>query len=93
MPRHLHPDGQAEFLNQQGLGAACESCGSGKLSVTVWDHYGTAPKVARHSNPAAKKRLIHSCATPMGRLMNSQKGMLEAKRRASISGLFQGRVD
>jgi nitrate reductase gamma subunit len=39
------------------------------------------------------KRLIHSCATPMGRLMNSQKGMLEAKRRASISGLFQGRVD
>ncbi len=58
MPRHLHPDGQAEFLNQQGLGAACESCGSGKLSVTVWDHYGTAPKVARHSNPAAKKRLL-----------------------------------
>ena len=44
MPRHLHPDGQAEFLNQQGLGAACESCGSGKLSVTVWDHYGTAPE-------------------------------------------------
>jgi hypothetical protein len=29
----------------------------------------------------------------MGRLMNSQKGMLDAKRRASISGLFQGRVD
>jgi nitrate reductase gamma subunit len=37
------------------------------------------------------KRLIHSCATPMGRLMNSQKGLLEAKRRASISGLFQVR--
>ncbi len=37
------------------------------------------------------KRLIHSCATPMGRLMNSQKGLLEAKRRASISGLFPGR--
>lgn len=36
------------------------------------------------------KRLVHSCATPMGRLMNSQKGLLEAKRRASISGLFQG---
>ncbi len=44
MPRHLHPNGQAEFLNQQGLGAACESCGSGKLSVTVWDHYGAAPE-------------------------------------------------
>jgi nitrate reductase gamma subunit len=36
------------------------------------------------------KRLVHSCATPMGRLMNSQKGLLEAKRQASISGLFQG---
>ena len=37
------------------------------------------------------KRLIHSCATPMGRLMNSQKGLLRAKREASISGLFQNR--
>jgi nitrate reductase gamma subunit len=37
------------------------------------------------------KRLVHSCATPMGRLMNSQKGLLEAKRRASISGLLPGR--
>ncbi len=44
MPRHLHPDGLAVFLNQQGLGAACESCGSGNLSVTVWDHYGTQPE-------------------------------------------------
>ena len=34
------------------------------------------------------KRLIHSCATPMGRLMNSQKGMLEAKKRAVLSGLM-----
>jgi nitrate reductase gamma subunit len=39
------------------------------------------------------KRLVHSCATPMGRLMNSQRGLLEAKRRASISGLFRGRAD
>ncbi len=45
MPRHLHLDGLAVFLNQQGLGAACESCGSGNLSVTVWDHYGTQPEV------------------------------------------------
>lgn len=37
------------------------------------------------------KRLIHSCATPMGRLMNSQIGLLEAKRRASISGLLRDR--
>lgn len=35
------------------------------------------------------KRLIHSCATPMGRLMNSQKGMLAAKKEHSIRGLFQ----
>ena len=39
------------------------------------------------------KRLVHSCAVPMGRLMNSQKAMLEAKRRASISGLFPDRKD
>lgn len=39
------------------------------------------------------KRLVHSCATPMGRLMNSQKEMLAAKRRAAISGLFQGKRD
>ena len=34
------------------------------------------------------RRLIHSCATPLGRLMNSQKQMLLAKRRYVFSGLF-----
>ena len=32
-------------------------------------------------------RLIHSCATPMGRMMNSQKRMLAEKRMNSLSGL------
>jgi nitrate reductase gamma subunit len=36
------------------------------------------------------KRLVHSCATPMGRLMNSQKGLLEAKRKGVVSGLLGG---
>lgn len=36
------------------------------------------------------KRLVHSCATPMGRLMNAQKGMLEAKRRGVLGGLLPG---
>ena len=44
MPRHLHADGLAEFLNRQGLGVACASCGSANLGVTVWDHYGTVPE-------------------------------------------------
>jgi hypothetical protein len=35
------------------------------------------------------KRLIHSCATPMGRMMHSQKGLLEAKRNSVISGLMR----
>lgn len=35
------------------------------------------------------KRLVHSCATPMGRLMNSQKQILQAKRMGVISGLFR----
>lgn len=37
------------------------------------------------------KRLVHSCATPMGRLMNSQKGLLAAKKEASLKGLMAGK--
>jgi nitrate reductase gamma subunit len=37
------------------------------------------------------KRLVHSCATPMGRLMNSQKGLLAAKKQASLEGLLVGK--
>ncbi|NQU62250.1 MAG: hypothetical protein HQ512_14055 [Rhodospirillales bacterium] len=36
------------------------------------------------------KRLVHSCATPMGRMMNSQKGLLEAKKQGVIGGLLGG---
>jgi nitrate reductase gamma subunit len=34
------------------------------------------------------KRLVHSCATPLGRLMNSQKSMLAAKKDYVLRGLF-----
>lgn len=34
------------------------------------------------------KRLIHSCATPLGRLANSQAGLLAAKKARAIGGLF-----
>ena len=37
------------------------------------------------------KRLIHSCATPMGRMMNSQTRLLAAKKEASLKGLLVGR--
>lgn len=37
------------------------------------------------------KRLIHSCATPMGRLMNSQKGLLAAKKFGVMKGLLAGK--
>jgi hypothetical protein len=37
---------------------------------------------------APLKRLIHSCATPIGRLMNSQKGLLGAKKQDSLKGLL-----
>ena len=33
-------------------------------------------------------RLVHSCATPMGRLMTSQKELLAAKKRAVLNGLM-----
>ena len=34
------------------------------------------------------KRLIHSCATPIGRLMNSQTQLLAMKKEASLHGLL-----
>jgi len=33
-------------------------------------------------------RLIHSCATPLGRLMNSQKELLSIKKMSSLKGLL-----
>ena len=36
-------------------------------------------------------RFVHSCATPMGRLMHSQKALLAAKKRAVLSGLMTNR--
>jgi hypothetical protein len=37
------------------------------------------------------KRLVHSCATPVGRLMNSQKQLLAAKKQAILGGLMMRR--
>ena len=39
------------------------------------------------------KRLVHSCATPMGRLMNSQKDMLAAKKERVLRGLFERQMN
>jgi MFS family permease len=36
------------------------------------------------------KRMIHSCATPIGRLINSQKGLLSAKKARVVRGLARG---
>lgn len=36
------------------------------------------------------KRMIHSCATPVGRLVNSQKNLLAAKKARVIRGLARG---
>jgi len=33
-------------------------------------------------------RLVHTCATPLGRLMNSQKGLLAAKRRGVLGAML-----
>ena len=38
------------------------------------------------------KRLVHSCATPMGRLMHSQRELLAAKRQAVLTGLMMRRT-
>lgn len=36
------------------------------------------------------RRLIHTCATPLGRLMNSQKELLAAKKRGVLGALLPG---
>jgi nitrate reductase gamma subunit len=36
------------------------------------------------------KRLIHTCATPIGRLMHSQSALLAAKKRGVMQGLLGG---
>ena len=38
------------------------------------------------------KRLVHSCATPMGRLMHSQRELLAEKRRTVLTGLMTRRT-
>ena len=37
------------------------------------------------------RRLVHSCATPLGRLMHSQKTLLDAKRKAVLGALMPRR--
>ena len=37
------------------------------------------------------KRLVHSCATPMGRLMHSQRELLAAKKHTVLTGLMMRR--
>lgn len=35
-------------------------------------------------------RMVHVCATPIGRLVNSQSGLLAAKKLRAIGGIFRG---
>jgi len=35
-------------------------------------------------------RMVHVCATPIGRLVNSQSGLLAAKKLRAIGGMFRG---
>lgn len=44
MPRQLPPQAVPEFLKHYRAANCCADCSSGKLAVTVWDHYGTVPK-------------------------------------------------
>lgn len=72
MPRQLHPDALAEFFQRHAVSSACETCGSAKLSATVWDPYGAAPQDANFlaalaamdsadaERQAAQKKLQHA---------------------------------
>lgn len=64
-----------------GLGSA-----SGGVHDALWIFHALAACAFIAYVPI--KRLVHSCATPMGRLMHSQKQMLAAKKEHVLRGLF-----
>jgi nitrate reductase gamma subunit len=65
--------------------------GSKAASDAIWTFHALAACAFIAYVPL--KRLIHSCATPLGRLMNSQKAMLAAKKDRALRGLFTKRMD
>jgi nitrate reductase gamma subunit len=65
------------------------SRGSKAVADTIWLFHALAACAFIGYVPI--KRLVHSCATPLGRLMNSQKAMLAAKKDYVLRGLFAKR--
>ncbi|MGI9383767.1 MAG: hypothetical protein ACR2PO_11490 [Methyloligellaceae bacterium] len=80
------PVGAVFALAFPGLGSA-----SGPVHDLLWLFHVLASCAFIAYVPI--KRLVHSCATPLGRLMNSQKAMLAAKKEHVLQGLFFRKPD
>ncbi len=85
-----HPYASAEFVGYFMATFLPQSTGLASVAFTsLWFIHVLGSCVFIAYVPV--KRLIHSCATPIGRLMNSQASLLAAKRQGVISGLMMRR--
>lgn len=71
-----------------GLAIATVLPGSGAWYDGLWTVHALAASGFIAYMPL--KRMIHSCATPIGRLFNSQAALTAAKKARSIGGLLRG---
>lgn len=81
------PDAPGAWVSFVGMVFVPVSPSSPEAYDTIWLVHMFAACAFIAYVPA--KRMIHSCATPIGRLVNSQQALLAAKKRRVIEGLFR----
>ncbi len=74
-----------------GVGVAKILTGSGLANATLYEPVWLIHVIAACLFIAyvPVKRLVHSCATPLGRLANSQKAMLAARKRGVLGAMLR----
>lgn len=84
------PAAPGQAFSFVGLGFAALMSGAGLTSAGVHQPLWLVHMVASCALIAylPASRLIHTCATPLGRLMNSQKRLLQAKKHGVLAGLW-----
>jgi nitrate reductase gamma subunit len=82
---HMSPDAPGMWASFVGRAFIPISPGSATGEEVIWIVHALAACAFIAYVPL--KRMIHSCATPIGRLVNSQKGLLAAKKQRVMEGL------
>ncbi|MGI9463741.1 MAG: respiratory nitrate reductase subunit gamma [Aestuariivirgaceae bacterium] len=83
----LSPDAAGTGASFVGLAFAVVSPASQATLDVLWIVHALAACAFIAYVPL--KRMVHSCATPIGRMLMSQKGLLVQKKRRVIDGLFR----